>query len=566
MENRNSVVNVMNSALVLQHPTLAYHRVLSRIRDHDKNSALELLKHLKEGRNKRAIQHIDRELKKSPNSLPLRELKKLIVDMTEQNTHRVNDVKYISQNVKNLKNLKSTQGKLIRQKNIRRDLKRKYNSDISRLNSQLAYIDHKKHNKKKKQEISEIPTRFRNIQIGGRIKKVVSTTRKIISHYELNFLPENYEFDYSEARTKALIQLLNKSIHERVEFYQQEINEAIIHHHHHGIKVQERLLCLFEKIDVAQQEPATGFLIPKEDSPFCKMLDHMFLPSSNILQTITATTHTFCEAVAEAEMNQSGYVFKTLKTMLIDVFMYNAPSGSNYISLPKEIENRQSTTNIQNKDNECFKYSLYCHFEKNDLPYEYQGRKRTNPPNKNIKQNPCRVSNYNKLNYLDFSEIPFPVPLEDTIISKIEEKNNLSINIYSLEEQEEDDKCYYKCVPERITKTFSYDDRHINLLYLTDDDKGHYVYISKYDNLCKKRNSNTQVYVCRKCCCLFYKKEKLEEHYEKYDCQSQGVLGFNFVEEKDKWLTFTNHNNKFFSPFVIYADFECLLTKKENDK
>ena len=139
------------------------------------------------------------------------------------------------------------------------------------MNSQLESIDHKKHNKNKKQEISEIPTRFRNIQIGGagaRIKKVVSTTRKIISHYELNFLPENYEFDYSEARTKALIQLLNKSIHERVEFYQQEINEAIIHHHHHGIKVQERLLCLFEKIDVAQQEPATGFLIPKEDSPF----------------------------------------------------------------------------------------------------------------------------------------------------------------------------------------------------------------------------------------------------------------------------------------------------------
>ena len=79
---------------------------------------------------------------------------------------------------------------------------------------------------------------------------------------------------------------------------------------------------------------------------------------------------------------------------------------------------------------------MYCHFEKNNLPFEYQNRKRINEPNKNINRNPSRVSNYDKLTYLDFTDIPFPVPIEENIISKIENQNNVSINIYSLDKDE----------------------------------------------------------------------------------------------------------------------------------
>ena len=103
--------------------------------------------------------------------------------------------------------------------------------------------------------------KFQNIQFGGaignRIKKVASTTRKTISHYELEFHSENYRFDFSENRIKALIYLLNKSINERVEFYQQEINQAFAKHNH-GIKIRERLFCLFEKVDTDKPETPTG--------------------------------------------------------------------------------------------------------------------------------------------------------------------------------------------------------------------------------------------------------------------------------------------------------------------
>ena len=62
--------------------------------------------------------------------------------------------------------------------------------------------------------------------------------------------------------------------------------------------------------------------------------------------------------------------------------------------------------------------------------------KRKNQSNKNIVRNPCRVSNYDKYDYLDFSDIDFPVPLEENTISEIEKKNNVSINIYSLDQDD----------------------------------------------------------------------------------------------------------------------------------
>ena len=91
---------------------------------------------------------------------------------------------------------------------------------------------------------------------------------------------------------------------------------------------------------------------------------------------------------------------------------------------------------------------------------------------------------------------------------------------------------------------------------MTDNEKGHYLYITKYDNLCKKANSNSTVYVCRKCCWVFYHQKELDEHYEKDDCRS---VALNFVPVDKKYIQFEKHNNKFRLPFVIYADFECLL-------
>jgi len=276
-----------------------YNRYFAEIRHHNKELPLQLQNHLRAGRTKRAIQQIDRELKKSQNLLfanQLTALKNEIVNSHQENFNRHENVKSLSRRVKLLNKLKSSQSKQIHHKLIRKNMKQRFNSDIANLKQQLQEIDHKKHNKKMKNENSEIPLRFQNLQFGGangnRIQKVASTTRKTISTYELKFHADNYRFDYSENRIKALVHLLSKSVNERVEFYQQQINQAFAEHHH-VIKVQERIFCLFEKVDSESQEPATGFVVPKEDSHYAKMLNHTFFVSSNILETLNGTTHTF---------------------------------------------------------------------------------------------------------------------------------------------------------------------------------------------------------------------------------------------------------------------------------
>ena len=558
-ENQNSFTTLME----FKHPLHIYHQCLALVREDNKQLALQLLQHLKAGRNKRAIQQIDRQLKEK-NILGLRGLKQLITSRSTDNAIRVEAVKTLTRRLKMLHKRKRQHVKQIKQKPLRRQIKQKYESNIQNINNQLYIVDHKKHHKDLRSEQAEIPIRFANVQFGGangnKIQKVMSTTRNIMSHYDLEFHADNYRFDFSENRITALIHLLNKSLPERTQFYQQQLQQSLLEHHH-GIKVHERLLCLFETVDEPDQK-MTAFPVPKEDSHYAQMLNSTFLQSSNIHEMLQHTTHIFCEAVAESEMNRSGFVFICALRMLIDVYMYEAPSGSNYIPLPKEIENRKSTTNIKNTDQECFKYCCYCHFEKNDLPYEFQNRKRTNTSNKNIVRNPCRVTNYDKYSYLDFSDIAFPVPLEENTLFQIETKNNISINIYGLD-QDKNEK--YHLYPERLTRRYVTENMHINLLYLTDDEKGHYVYITKYDSLCKKQNSKASVYVCRKCCSVFYKKEKLAEHYEKYDCQSQGTRGLAFVSAEEKWIEFHNHNNKFRSPFIIYADFECFLNNLHDD-
>ena len=68
-ENQISFLNVtgMNPSQMFEHPLHPYHKVLSAIRNDNKELPLELINHLKAGRSKTAIQRIEKELKKSTN-------------------------------------------------------------------------------------------------------------------------------------------------------------------------------------------------------------------------------------------------------------------------------------------------------------------------------------------------------------------------------------------------------------------------------------------------------------------------------------------------------------------
>ena len=101
----------------------------------------------------------------------------------------------------------------------------------------------------------------------------------------------------------------------------------------------------------------------------------------------------------------------------VNVFKYRPLGGSTYIDLPKEYKNtRNGLINIQNNDQECFKW---CH-----VAHEYP-----------VIDHKYRVSKYTKHNKdVDYTGITFPVTLNQ--ISKIEEQNEININIFQLDDNE----------------------------------------------------------------------------------------------------------------------------------
>ena len=123
--------------------------------------------------------------------------------------------------------------------------------------------------------------------------------------------------------------------------------------------------------------------------------------------------------------------------------------------MPGLIKKKRAVVNIQNEDNECFKWSVLAALH----PVLYT-------------KHPYRPSKYEEYKEeLDFTGISFPVQIED--IPKFEKLNSLSINVYIVAE---------KLVnPLFISKEREQDP--INLLLIEGEETNHYCCIKDYNGL-----------------------------------------------------------------------------------
>lgn len=62
----------------------------------------------------------------------------------------------------------------------------------------------------------------------------------------------------------------------------------------------------------------------------------------------------------------------------------------------------------------------------------------------------------------------------------------------------------------------------------------------------------------------FRTNEKLTAH--SVDCSKLNDCAIVLPGEDDKWLTFEHHSRKERIPFVVYADLECALERREGDE
>ena len=144
----------------------------------------------------------------------------------------------------------------------------------------------------------------------------------------------------------------------------------------------------------------------------------------------------------------------------------------------------------------------------------------------------------------DFWSFCFPVSLSS--IAPFTAKNNLSINVYGVEDEKK--VIYPVCVTDSVVPG-----RHVDLLLHECNGDAHYSTIKDFSRLISGQLSNHghAIYCCKKCLHAYSTKELLAAHA--VDCCHVQRTKFPL----DPRCHFTNIQKQLSAPFVVYADFEC---------
>jgi len=246
----------------------------------------------------------------------------------------------------------------------------------------------------------------------------------------------------------------------------------------------------------------------------------------------------------------SGFTLEAIDGLLLGIYKYSPMSASSYIGLPKFFENKRAIINPQNSDQQCFKWSILA--------------KHVDTQKKNrVGQNYfIHEAKYN------FDGMSFPTPLSD--IPKFEKNNSsVSINIYGFEKkfQPPPKLPKYEIFPLRVVENEKPD--HFDLLLVTDKDNVHFTYISNFSRLIssQKNRHDGRLLFCKRCFTSFdmqrlkFKlsgQEALNRH--KLICGTHKPI-FPKMPEPGTMLDFEGWSKTQRHPIVIYADFEALLEK-----
>jgi hypothetical protein len=268
----------------------------------------------------------------------------------------------------------------------------------------------------------------------------------------------------------------------------------------------------------------------------------------------------FIERIDDIEHRASNWIFVKVIELQVNVDRYNPIRGSSYIELHQAIKAKQAIINIKNRDDKCFYYSIAAHDVKGVI-------------------NPDRVSHYKKeIEKYDTGDFKLPMKISD--IPKFEKKFNKVINVYihePVEERKTEGKDnhtgtavqfhplyisenYYDAEKATVAENF------INLLLIQEENedgdvKTHYTYIKSMSRLLAA-NFKTHVKMshCPSCFHAFSSDILLIEHLQNGCIKFKEHVKLPGEDEAIDYIKFKNEKKKIPAPFVIYADFESIIT------
>ena len=180
------------------------------------------------------------------------------------------------------------------------------------------------------------------------------------------------------------------------------------------------------------------------------------------------------ERSQEFQTQGSGWSLVSVDNIELHIAQYKPLGGSSFIPLPKEVARSKAVLNIQNQDHKCIVWAILA-FLHPVQPFD----------------NPYRVTKYQQYeNELKCNGVSFPTPLKD--IKKIEQQNNLSIHVFGYDVK---DKVYPLFLSKNVIE-----DRHVNLLLITEGEKRHYCLIRTFSRLMHyRRNHHGSQFFCYNC-------------------------------------------------------------------
>ncbi|KAK4881338.1 hypothetical protein RN001_004657 [Aquatica leii] len=202
---------------------------------------------------------------------------------------------------------------------------------------------------------------------------------------------------------------------------------------------------------------------------------------------------------SEFQEKDSGWVLVKFLHVKVNFVKFNPLKASSYVKLPIEIIHKKAVINVMNFDEFCFGWAVASALV---------------VPN----GNPQRVASYPDFRTLcNWDGITFPMKLTD--IGKFEDNNNISVNVYGLEEITEQGTRKIEVVgPLYYTKKKQ--NTHINLLLIENNTGSqHYCWIKNFSRLVSTQLTTRHgaKYFCDSCLHYFRNEQLLQRHVT-HDC------------------------------------------------
>uniref|UniRef100_A0A8D8QU03 DNA-directed DNA polymerase n=1 Tax=Cacopsylla melanoneura TaxID=428564 RepID=A0A8D8QU03_9HEMI len=203
-----------------------------------------------------------------------------------------------------------------------------------------------------------------------------------------------------------------------------------------------------------------------------------------------------------------------------------------HIKIPTKIFNRKVTVDHDVEDCYSFKYALLGGL----LPKEEEIR--------------SREKDFDNMNWdlLDF-------PVDFCLLSRFEEFNSIFVNVFGLNEKDE-------VVILKATSNSRYI-KHVDLLFMTNNVCASRYYtitdLSKLLHPQITKDRTRPFFLCKACLTHFSSQEKFEVHHSL--CSLYPPTRVELPSIENNILKFENFRHQQMIPYVIYADFECLLEK-----